>query len=422
MTKFLDNLKDRIAYAWRIAVIKRDYAKVERRLRSLPKGTKLKVAFLVSEVAKWKGQRVYELMAQSQRFDPFIALMELTRNYKMPIEDLKKMAAEKTEYFASRGMRVVDIWKYGTKNTVSAKELDADIVFYQQPWDLPKNMKPFAVAKRALTYYFPYYTPDGWDLKLQLGHKLFHFLYRYIVCNRVTAEMYKQSERNFIGGYATKYLPLGHPTLDEIPYDENPNSKGCVIYAPHWSICYGDTNPPIKYSTFLENGRMILGYAKQHPEVKWAFKPHPELRLVLVNSGAWTRAEVDEYYNEWERIGEACYTGEGDYLKLFSKSRAMITDCSSFLTEYGCTGKPIIHLISSKYNGGAHPAVGKLYDYYYNAHNEAEMLSMFDQVIIRGEDLLGSQRRGELKAANLTGHNVAESIINSILNDKDILI
>lgn len=413
MKKPFDNLSDRILYAFRVVILNHNYARDLKRIRKTVARRKLRIAFLVSEVAKWKAQGIFDLMAESDLFEPFIATMELTRNWKLPIPQLKQMQAAKVEYFRSRGMKAVDIWKYGTKDTISAAQLDADIVFYQQPWDLPNRMKPLALSRRSLTFYFPYSTPNRWLPSLDLGHKLHHFLYGYIVINEELAALYERMKKDYGGAatFSSQLLPFGHPALDGIPFDDDSNDAGrCVIYAPHWSIQYGGLNPPLKYATFLENGRAILEFAKAHREVKWAFKPHPDLMQTLVRQGAWTQEEVDDYCRQWQEIGEACYDAEDSYRKLFARSRALITDCGSFLSEYGCTGKPIIRLICRNLNVEPHPAVKALYAQYYNVRNLDEMYAAFKTVILSNRDPKRDDRRRELVQANLAGHNVARRI------------
>lgn len=413
----MDHLFDRLQYWVRVRRTIRNYRRCLEKLRAAARKRPIRVVFLVSEIAKWKGQGIFDLMKASDRFEPVIGILELTRFAGLPVDELKRRAAEKVEYFESRGMKTVDLWRYGTKDSLSVREVGADIVFYQQPWDLPKSMRPWNVAKDALTFYFPYSTPNRWLVDLDLGHKLHHYLFGYIVINAELAALYERLKKDFVGAYVPNLLPFGHPTLDAIEVDETPaDLSRPVIYAPHWSIQYGGLNPPLKYSTFLENGRAILDYAKAHPEIKWAFKPHPDLMATVVRTGAMTQAEIDAYYHAWEEIGEACYTAESDYRKLFARSRALVTDCGSFLTEYGCTGKPVIRLICHNLNVEPHPAVKSLYAQYYNVRTEEELTSVFDEVVRKGNDTKRADRRRELDRANLVGHKVAKRIVDHLEN------
>lgn len=385
--------------------------RVLRRLRKVFGKRKLRVAFLVSELAKWKSQSVYDRMRDSAVFEPFVAVHNLTRVAGEPESEQRRQITEKMDYFRRLGMLAVDIQRYGSKRTLSASEMGADIVFYQQPWDLSPELRPWTVASQALTFYVPYALPNHDMIALEIGHKLHRLVEGHIVLNRDFANYYLEHERDFGGGYAAEYLALGHPALDGIRCRrERVDPNGCVIYAPHWTIEYGSFSPKLKYGTFVWNGRQILKYAKEHPEIRWVFKPHPELRSALVDSGFMTKAEVDAYYTDWERIGTACYTA--DYLGLFDDSKAMITDSGSFLTEYGCTGKPLIRLVGANLNAAAHPLMKRLYAGYYEVDDADRMRTTFDRVLIGGEDPLAATRLKALEALDLRTHDAARAIVD----------
>ena len=84
-----------------------------------------------------------------------------------------------------------------------------------------------------------------------------------------------------------------------------------------------------------------------------------------------TEQEVDNYYKEWEKISTYC--NNGNYAKLFLESKALITDCASFLVEYFCTKKPVIHLISSSCGIIPKFPLKRIIETYYKAHNLEEM-------------------------------------------------
>lgn len=400
---------DRALAALRVVILRRNYSRDLSRIRRLAGGRNPKVAFLVSELSKWKGESLVRALETSGRFDPFVAVMNMTRQARLPEEEQRRLIEEKLAYFRGRGLRVVGIQRIGRKDTRTVEEIDADIVFYQQPWDLPPQMKPTRVSRRALTFYFPYFTPCYLDETLEIDHKLHHQLYGHIVCDERTAEIYRKARTRMSGPYAGDYLALGHPALDAIPFEEGvPDPSGCVIYAPHWSIVHGDHVPPLAYSTFLATGRAILDYAKAHPEVRWAFKPHPLLRTTLVKTGYMTEDEASRYYGDWERIGEACY--DGDYPSLFARSRVIVTDCGSFLTEYGCTGKPVIRLVNPDLRIGVQPCIGDLYSTYYNVVTADELRTVLATVVEQGQDPKRAERIACLKRANLAGGDATRRI------------
>ena len=154
----------------------------------------------------------------------------------------------------------------------------------------------------------------------------------------------------------------------------------------------------------------MLLLAKAHPEIKWLFKPHPTLRYRLINGNLWSEKEVDAYYTEWEKLGASCY--DGNYVSLFMKSYAMITDCASFLVEYACTGNPIIHLISSNAKYQPHPIAAKLFGSYYQAHNWDEFEKHFEDVVLKKNDYKKDERLAAVKDMRLIDNYAAKNILD----------
>ena len=372
---------------------------------------KFRVAFIVSELAKWKGQSVFDLFARSSHYDPFIVVIPYGPEFRLGPQELKKSQEEKISYFTGKGMVAISGLKNVGKETLNIDDLNADFVFYQQPWGPFGRLEPYRVCSRALTFYFPYYMLNNLDLDLEIGQDFHKFIFRYIVPSPSVSRLYESEVRKRQIRLCGSILPLGHPMMDRF-YLEQKHSvgKGLVIYAPHWSITFGSFITKLKYSTFLENGREILSYAKKHPEIDWVFKPHPDLRDALITSGAMTEAEVDAYYDDWMRIAQTCYTA--DYVGLFLSARAIITDCGSFLTEFAATGRPIIRLLSHRITVPPHPSLRELYGTYYAVRNLDEMYRAFDAVLIRGEDPKGDERRKALESSGLLGTYAAKNILN----------
>ena len=151
----------------------------------------------------------------------------------------------------------------------------------------------------------------------------------------------------------------------------------------------------------------MLAYAQQHKEFHWIFKPHPDLRKTLAKTG-WTEQEVEAYYNAWQELGGLCETG--DYPTLFMQSRLMITDCGSFLTEYACTGHPILHLICPTCKKIPFQQSKQLFDLYYQAHNVQELHAQLDMLLVRGEDPRREQRLAMVEKMRLRDNNAAAKI------------
>ena len=169
----------------------------------------------------------------------------------------------------------------------------------------------------------------------------------------------------------------------------------------------------VTLSSFLENGRQILEYARKHSEFNWVFKPHPLLYKELISRGVWTKEEVDNYYNAWNEIGRVCT--DGDYICLFQQAKALITDCGSFLVEFPMTGKPLIRLIPKDLDYPLFPAYEELYDSFYTVRNLEEMYEAFAQVLERGEDPKKDRRLKAVRDLGLMGEKTsAERIMGKL--------
>jgi hypothetical protein len=389
------------------------YGLVMRNLRKIYGSRKIRVGFMVCVISKWKGQSLYDLMETTEDIEPVLLLLPSLEERDGPTGQIEKAIADKENFFKKKGMRVKSIWDVTRNNCMKAREIDVDIIFYQDPWIIDLHLGN--ASGRSLTFYYPYYVPNAFNPEYGVKMHLHKTVFRHIFHSDNQVQLYKPFVHQY--RYAGEMVGLGHPGLDVFYLRRNEQAKNnYVIYAPHFSFkCDRDSGPlPYYSSTFLENGRLMLGYAKAHPEINWAFKPHPRLRTELSTYGIWSKEEVNRYYAEWEEIGITCY--DSDYIDLFFESKAMITDCSSFLTEYGCTGKPLIRPIpeQGKTLSLPNPAVAKLYDSYYNAYDNNDLLKLLDMILIEGQDPKKEERIIQLQNAKLTGTYAAKNIIEYI--------
>lgn len=387
--------------------MKMQYSRIVRRIRKYPRDHKIRIAFVVTNVAKWKTQSLLDEIKKHDCFEPFflisvINLPDIWNHLDMASE----MAMEKS-YFEAKGCPCELAFDPVTKTPIPFSKFCPDIVFYSEPYFKGEGQRVHDVMKYALCCYVPY----GVEYEKNLAiHNLpyFHpFLFLHVAWNEEQARYLRR-----LIPWRTRpgvILGLGHTAFDQLQPRKDEINKGYVIYAPHFSFRVEGYYRALTISTFMWNGKEILAYAKRHPEIKWVFKPHPRLRTELVAKGGWQPSEVASYYNEWESIGKACYTS--DYADLFRESRAMITDSASFLLEYPATGNPIIHLKEKDSGVEYRDSVLPLLDTYYQVSNLPEMFNAFQMVIEHGEDPRRKERLEALTKQNIIGVNAAENIV-----------
>lgn len=373
-------------------------------------GAQINVLFIVDMPAKWKSQSLYDALKKTGRYVPLIGVSRPQFIEGLTPRQIAEQQQEVISWFARRGLSCVSIYDALHDAFVDLRELKPDIVFYQESWYSVPEHHPSIVSRFALTGYIPYFVANYVDVSIDCCKEIHRYYWRHIVLNETIAEIYQDAtaDRSMAG----EFVGLGHPMLDEFSLVTEENSHdgpSFVIYAPHYTFNHPCNPGPIKHSTFTENGMEILSYAKAHPEFNWVFKPHPNLATRLKRSGLMTPEQVDGYYEQWAKLGKVCLTG--DYAVLFRQSRALVTDCGSFLSEYGATGKPIIHLISSRKQQVPPPSIAQAYSTYYQAHNLKEMYECFKLVLEDGQDPKKEERLAALECAGLLGSKAASNIV-----------
>ena len=322
------------------------------------------------------------------------------------IKDVKKTYS----FFKNKNMRV--FYAYDIKKDdyipFDKMPIKPDIVFYSHPWYIYKTQGPVMVSKYALTCYVPYFLATSIS-PIEYYTRFHQYIENHYVPNDLIKNYYSENMEN----NGSNLKSTGHPMLDYfyLNKDKTFENKGYVIYAPHWSV---DKNNKLHWGTFLKLGTVILNYAKKHPEIKWVYRPHPCLESYLEKNNYMTKDEILSYKKEWANIGLVSLNG--DYIEMFMNSKAMITDCGSFETEYFLTKKPLIHLKSDIEPTPFNPAVQKIVDSCYEAQDFDELEKILDEVIIKNNDYKINDRKKVYKELGYEINYAAKNILEDITN------
>ena len=401
-------------FLFRVWLCRRRYARNLSICRAkAARGEKLRVIFLVSNCSKWKCQGIYELMEKSDVYEPLMAITTCDDELYLSDEQLQSRIDNDVAYYERIGNRWILACEVKTRKVCLLSQFKADIVFMQVPWGLLKGQTVFSISKYALVCYVPY----GIDCTEVVGkgrrfnwHHLAYFhmlLWRYFAISESFADYLKMPHLAF--ERSGSVVGVGHPSLDPpkaMLRDET--LDGCVIYAPHFGFEWNGIRPIVLFSTFYWSGRYMLEYAKKHPEVRWVFKPHPLLKERVLINGFMNQSEVDAYYEAWEKVAVSCY--DAGYKKLFHNSRAMITDCGSFLFEYSAEDKPLIRLVPNNTNIRPADPAREVFESFYTCHDLHDLEMALSEVVENGKDPRREQRHGAVTRAGLLSMNAAENI------------
>lgn len=340
---------------------------------------KIRVIFLFNELPKIKTLDLLSLFNKSPYFELQVVLIpSIVSSFEKQKADLLKTE----NYFKSLGISVFCAYNKKNGSITGISSLQGELFFYQQPWDIPKGFAVTSLIDKFLLCYVPYYVANYGNLKLECSQ--FHkHLFRYYTLNddynRAYAPWLKPMEDNLV--------PVGHPAIDELLRDlaQSKANDNTVVYAPHFSIGRWS----VGYGTFVWSGFFMLQYAKNNPQYRWVFKPHPRFARELVVRRILTPEQVEDYFNEWKKIGRV--VDSYDYFNIFSESCCLITDCGSFLTEYSFTGKPLIHLVSGLAHQPLFP-LRQILRNYYQVCNLKELEETLDSLLGMSMDPKKEQR------------------------------
>lgn len=340
----------------------------------------INVVFIALENQKWGYQALYEAMSNDSRFNPLVLVGIHYDVHKNKDLTRKHNLEENYLFFKNKNINVDYIYQDGKYKNL--KDFNPDIVFYEQQWGLPKQLRPEAVSNYALTYYSPYGL-SLFNFTSDYMQKFHSYLYKYLVDGNCNIERFETYHK----GNSKNCVPVGYPKLDEYldnndidlnKYWKEPD-KIKIIYSPHHSF----SSDSLRMATFKENRDLILNFAKNNPNTTWIFKPHPALKFSLLKYNIMTEEEIDNYYNEWAKVGNIYM--QGGYIDIFKSSDLMITDCCSFLAEYLPSGHPLIRLVNK--NSTPLNTLGEeVVKGYYEVENNIDLENVFKQIVIDKND------------------------------------
>lgn len=372
------------------------------------KKKRIKIVFVLAEVAAWKTESLYQMMLIHSRFVPILALTHS--------KDIPNAYGLLKEYIS---LKQYDYVELDLSKTI-INQLHPDIIFFQKPYD---GSYPFLHSprtnRRALLAYVPYgfhNIMEPWAFKLFIHQNCWQHYHENDICAKTTID--------HLGRNRKSVVVTGIPIMDEllIPMEKlsdvwkDKKHRKRIIYAPHHTIG-NDNASGISYSTFLEYADFILHLAKKYSkDTYWAFKPHPSLKEKLIK--VWGKQRATNYYLAWEHL-ENSQVEEGKYIELFKFSDAMIHDCSTFTQEYLYTCNPVLYLVRDElytHTRNLNEFALNTFNLHYHATSREE-IEQFVKNVISGKDILKNQRDSFYEKSLLPpyGKTSCENIINSIL-------
>lgn len=358
------------------------------------KKSKIKVAFLCNLSATWSCDKLYNILLNSEKFDPYIIVHHFYNGTPKTIEEAVN---EAYNFFENKGYKVLkDKDENGFLDLQSLG--NPEVIFHLSPYNdaFPKTLNIVNFPLNTININIPYgiYVADLAETQYQINSfsmfwKIFDLPFYCKTAHKYT----RLGDFNRVGS--------GYCKLDSLYECGNESTakywKGSgdrpvrIIYAPHHSMKEKEQ----KFSTFDKNYKKIYELAKNLSDsTSWVIKPHPLLKKASIEAGVFkTEDEFDEYLRAWENLSNANVVLGGDYFELFKSSDCMILDSDSFLAEYLYVNKPMLLLTreTQKFSELGKPLVSTL----YKAEGEdiIAIERFIHDVVIEGDDYLKEKRQ-----------------------------
>lgn len=398
-------------HVWQYRAVERRH---RRKVETMRGKTPVRVVFMAIDVALWKYQHIYELMARDERFLPTIVLSPCVgRDYEADMASLRS-------YFSQQGIDYVDF--NGTPIDIR-RQLQPDIIFYTQPYEhLLVDEYDCRHFYDLLLCYMPYgfWTSTGkLSYNLHFHNQAWRLYYSSSLHLKEACSVATNHGRNVrVVGYANAddYLMTKHDDSVWKKMDDGRRRKR-VIWAPHFSIM--DVTGFMPRSNFLWMADAMVRLAKEYRDsIQIAFKPHPALLTQLYRHKEWGREKADEYYALWQSMDNT-QIETGQYIDLFMTSDAMIHDSGSFAAEYHYSQKPVMFvtkdlnaILTTQSDFGK-----KAYDQHYIGKDEADIRRFIERQVLSGDDPMLPQRQQFFSDYLLPpgGRSVAQNVIDDLV-------
>jgi hypothetical protein len=359
---------------------------VKKIKQKIIRGKKIAVGFFVFIDSMFSMEPLFIMMQNEKIFTPFIVIIpDIARGKENMFSQLEKT-------YNSMSKKYKNVFMSYNKNKRKFTDFSRkfDIACFATPYDNATH-RFYRVTYLSkfdnLPVYIPYgYTVSNWFAGMYHSRVLPCFWMLFFENNFILNEFRTKSFVTKKALVCKGYIKTDR--LAQFQYQERKRKK--IIIAPHHTV----TSDTICFSTFLQYAEFFLWLPKKYPDIDFVFRPHPLLKVSLLNSSIWTKEQIIDYFEKIARLPNMEYQDGGDYFETFVNSEALIHDCGSFMAEYLYTDHPACFLLKDEeqnkknYNHFAFECIS----HHYKAYTEDDIVNFIDNVIVDGNDTMKEER------------------------------
>lgn len=374
--------------------------------------TKIHVVFLCYRPAIWISMSsIYEACMSDADIEVTIVAIPIRQQGIQSWHGKEVYVSEGAEeFFSSFKCRVINGYDYDKMTWLDLKSLMPDYIFYSQPYNIhyQPGYHSYNTRNYARLCWVPYCTQViGGEVEESVYPRDFmndlSFLFLDIPSRK------KWCEHRVIRGSMLKkenIRYLGYPRFDNMDKYIGCESKSWkqprssermrILWTPRWATEEGNCN-------FFAYKNKIIEFAEHNmASVEIVFRPHPQMWKNFAFTGEMNEQEQKIYRSKINSLPNMGEDSEQEYLPTFYSSDVLVTDVSSIIAEYMCTGLPVIYCHKDIDNFSAYGF--RLLPGCYVANNWNEVVFIL-QELRRGKDPLCQKRRDIIQAEHFAGEN-----------------
>lgn len=378
-------------------------------------GEPIRVVFVCHRPAVWESlHSVYDAMKQDPGFS--VTLVAVPNKKQLPKLGLAHEVYESEgaeEFWKAEGC--INGYDYETGKWLDLESLKPDYVFFQTPYNIcrPPQYHSSVVSRYAricyVSYFGSYHTDEIYDECTPLDY--LRDLYFFFTQNP-DDDAYIKQRMELVSPHFCQVVNTGYPRYDRVEQFReqtcrlwNQTDTFKIVWTPRWTTNEGNCH----FFTYKDK---IVDYCKQDAGLELAFRPHPQAFKEWNATGELPEAEANIYRRNFENSNLHLDESPNYYPVLYS-SDCLVTDKSSILLDYFCTGKPIIYCTDDLQSETLFP---ELLAGMYCVSTWEQVQDVLD-ALRRGEDPLKQQRESTLRSFIQPAEPAGAKIVNVIRNE-----
>lgn len=396
-----------------LAALPKTAARIKAKIEN---AKKVKVLFLVNNAAMFPGRSLFELMQNSDSFDPYVVVIpdfRFRHQAEVIEENIAKHMQSLSAFVGEDRLSCAMQDEYSQWIDVTQ---DADIVCYPSPYNVSSynyNIR-YALGRDFLPIIFNYgYYRSIYDRDIM---SMYNYAYCWKAFFECTENMEEYATYSELKGSNASLV--GYAKMDSLAnYAPKPHTRPRVLVALHHSV-EGGYNETLALANFIRYYDYFTDLPDKYPNIDFVYRPHPALFDALVRTEGWDADRSMQYIEAMKSKPNVIWSNGGDYFQEFADSDACIQDCGSFLVEYFYTNKPCCYMLKdpSDVEEKFAPLGQKCLEQCYVSYSTDDIDAFINDVVISGNDTKADGRAELAKHIMLNYPHAAQAALDDIVN------